>query len=303
MNITSTHVVDNITNKKTGNSFNITLPSYIDNVDNIYYDYIVVKPIGTECFIVADRPNIFRFYHTDKTNVFESVPFLTIHIPGLYITIQTLFLATLVRHNRCAIHDIIYPTNHNPHLTNEDRLHNMYTWFTKNPVAYTNDVCIFAISHILQKNTNITTDISIIPYPIKHIEYKSYQDKPNDNQVQYITTDINHIILSDDETTTNVSNIFTIYADIPPDIYRLYNDTNEYIGLAHIPDITTSIFMNNIFRKIKENSNLDLLEESDDEEEFENTAIDKFVYLQKNVRMKCIYNSMFDKWLPIKIIS
>jgi len=61
--------------------------------------------------------------------------------------------------------------------------------------------------------------------------------------------------------------------------------------------------MNNLFRKIKENSNLDLLEESDDEEEFENTAIDKFVYLQKKVRMKCIYNSMFNKWLPVKIVT
>ena len=37
--------------------------------------------------------------------------------------------------------------------------------------------------------------------------------------------------------------------------------------------------MNSLFRNIKENGNLDLLEESDDEEEFENIALDKFVYL------------------------
>ena len=38
--------------------------------------------------------------------------------------------------------------------------------------------------------------------------------------------------------------------------------------------------MNELFRNIKENSNLDLLEESDDEEEFENVNPDKYVYLE-----------------------
>ena len=40
--------------------------------------------------------------------------------------------------------------------------------------------------------------------------------------------------------------------------------------------------MNSLFRTIKENDNLDLLEESDDDEEFENIQIDKFVNLEKN---------------------
>ena len=34
-----------------------------------------------------------------------------------------------------------------------------------------------------------------------------------------------------------------------------------------IPDYKTSVFMNDLFRTIKENKNLDLLEESDDEED------------------------------------
>ena len=36
--------------------------------------------------------------------------------------------------------------------------------------------------------------------------------------------------------------------------------------------------MNSLFRTIKENENLDSLEESDDEEEFENSNVDKFVF-------------------------
>ena len=53
--------------------------------------------------------------------------------------------------------------------------------------------------------------------------------------------------------------------------------------------------MNKLFRKIKENDNLDALEESDDEEEFENEKVDRFVYLDKSYHMVCQYNYKFKK--------
>jgi hypothetical protein len=59
--------------------------------------------------------------------------------------------------------------------------------------------------------------------------------------------------------------------------------------------------MNKLFRKIKENDRLDALEESDDEEEFENENEDKFVYLDKTYNMICLYNYKFKKWYPIKV--
>jgi hypothetical protein len=59
--------------------------------------------------------------------------------------------------------------------------------------------------------------------------------------------------------------------------------------------------MNKLFRVIKENDNLDALEESDDEEEFQNENIDKFVYLDKSYKMICKYNHKFKKWTPIKL--
>ena len=58
--------------------------------------------------------------------------------------------------------------------------------------------------------------------------------------------------------------------------------------------------MNKLFRNIKENNNLDALEESDDEEEFENINIDKFVYLNKSILIECQYNFKFKMWIPIK---
>jgi hypothetical protein len=59
--------------------------------------------------------------------------------------------------------------------------------------------------------------------------------------------------------------------------------------------------MNKLFRKIKENTNLDALEESDDEEEFENDNEDKYVYLDRTYNMVCDYNYKFKKWTPIRI--
>ena len=59
--------------------------------------------------------------------------------------------------------------------------------------------------------------------------------------------------------------------------------------------------MNKLFRNIKENDNLDKLEESDDENEFENNSSDKFVYLNKNYNMVCSFCSKFKKWIPIKV--
>ena len=56
--------------------------------------------------------------------------------------------------------------------------------------------------------------------------------------------------------------------------------------------------MNSLFRKIKENKNLDLLEESDSEDEFENTSLEKYVDLNKSYIIECIYNKKLKKWIP-----
>ena len=99
--------------------------------------------------------------------------------------------------------------------------------------------------------------------------------------------------------------IFKIKPDIQNDIYQLYclDDNNKeiYYDTAFIPDFNTSVMMNKLFRKIKENDRLDALEESDDEEEFENENEDRFVYLNKTYNMVCLFNHKFKRWYPIKI--
>jgi hypothetical protein len=44
------------------------------------------------------------------------------------------------------------------------------------------------------------------------------------------------------------------------------------------------------------------LEESDDEEEFEDDRLDKYVYLNKEFRMKCQLNTKFKKWVPTSVV-
>uniref|UniRef100_A0A6C0JEB6 Uncharacterized protein n=1 Tax=viral metagenome TaxID=1070528 RepID=A0A6C0JEB6_9ZZZZ len=97
--------------------------------------------------------------------------------------------------------------------------------------------------------------------------------------------------------------IFRVKADIQNDIYHLYcleNNVEVFYNIAYIPDYKTSIMMNKLFRNIKENDNLDLLEESDDEEEFQNENIDRFVDMNKTLLMICKFNYKFKKWYPIK---
>ena len=100
--------------------------------------------------------------------------------------------------------------------------------------------------------------------------------------------------------------IFAVTADIQNDIYNLaYNQNGkiEYHNVAMIPDYKTSVMMNKLFRNIKENANLDSLEESDSEEEFENMDLDKFVDLEKCYHMICTYHTRFKKWTPISVVK
>ena len=112
----------------------------------------------------------------------------------------------------------------------------------------------------------------------------------------------------------NKHKIFIVSADIQNDIYHLTDpmdpvdiDSKQQLEpnvklIASVPDYKTSVMMNSLFRKIKENKSLDALEESDDEDEFENTNIDKFVDLSKKIKMKCIFNHKFKKWTPIECV-
>jgi len=114
--------------------------------------------------------------------------------------------------------------------------------------------------------------------------------------------------------SNDIYKVFYVKPDIQNDIYYLYHATDNMNtnsacfsmiskDIAHIPDYKTSVFMNKLFRNIKENHNLDSLEESDEEEEFENIQIDKFVDLSKILKMRCSFNYKFKKWVPMQVVN
>ena len=97
---------------------------------------------------------------------------------------------------------------------------------------------------------------------------------------------------------------FEIKADIQNDIYHLYafgkNAERIYCGIAYIPNCKVSTIMNSVFRKIKENQSLDALEESDDEDNFQDSRVDKYVNLRKVHAFECSYSVKFKKWIPVR---
>ncbi len=143
----------------------------------------------------------------------------------------------------------------------------------------------------------ITTDYLTIQNNIKTLPYNIYSiQHRNINSRFYLNEVINiHI----DEIKT-----FLIKPTINTDIYQMYylNDNKEEKHtMALINTYKLSVFMNSLFRNIRENDNLDLIEESDDEEDFENTNLDKNVCLENKYKFKCVYNKKYNLWTPLEI--
>lgn len=119
-----------------------------------------------------------------------------------------------------------------------------------------------------------------------------------------------------DEMLTNIQAVFIVRPNVQNDIYELFvkrastvarstaESTSAYVfhNFAHIPNYKTSVMMNALFRKIKENVRLDTMEESDNDDEFESTEPDKFVSLKTEYKMVCRLNKKFCRWVPISIV-
>lgn len=98
---------------------------------------------------------------------------------------------------------------------------------------------------------------------------------------------------------------FLVKADLQNDIYHLFaygsRKSMVYYGIMYIPDYKTSVMMNSIYRNIKENANLDAIEESDDEEDFQDISPEKYVDLNKIMSFDCKFHRKFKKWYPIVV--
>ena len=186
---------------------------------------------------------------------------------------------------------------------------------------YYNNFIIFKLPYLHQ-------NINIMSNKIKHNECGYMVDKvvfmlfKNYNKHLSLQVDIltklhhnnikestNNFHNPNNNVKNNVKNngIFYVKAQIDNDVYNLFclNTNNELIlyDIAAVPTYDTSVLLNKLFRNIKENANLDTLEESDDEEDFQNENIDRYVDINKKYKMLCEYNYKFKKWSPVKLVD
>jgi hypothetical protein len=174
-------------------------------------------------------------------------------------------------------------------LTKLDLLRNMFMYYI-NPKVYSKQSIVVGLPIYKTDLTEAQETCKSLPYKVYGIRHHLYNNVWSQGLV----------IVKE-----KAEGIFKVKANIQQDIYELYcyDDNEKPYGITLIPDYKTSVMMNSLFRNIKENRNLDLLEESDDEEEFENIREDKYVSLDKMYHMKCIYNSRFKKWQPVEVIK
>ena len=140
---------------------------------------------------------------------------------------------------------------------------------------------------------------------VKQVEVKQIDARVNNKVNDKVNNKVNDKV--NDRNIKQLSNaVFKITPDIQSDIYNLFvykDGKEEFYDFAFISDYETSVLMNKLFRNIKENNNLDALEESDDEDDFENNKIDKYVYLDRSAIMNCKFNYKFKKWMPISLAA
>lgn len=191
-------------------------------------------------------------------------------------------------------------------------------------ISYNKQFIVFGLPVMHKSFQELLKVVDSLHYSVSSIQYRYFDQSAS----QIYTTKYNKqttMIESTNKSNNNNNNnnksnnssqrtgakretIFNCKPDIQNDIYHLYTKINingeysDYLyDTAYIPDYKTSVFMNKLFRNIKENANLDALEESDDEEEFENDKPDKFVFLDRVYTMTCSYNYKFKRWVPCRV--
>lgn len=214
------------------------------------------------------------------------------------------------------VEDLYYylgkPCNNISYLTKLEKIKDIF----KNEISQTtlfNKFTIFGLPLILDDFQLFLREIQLLPYKVSEIKFRFF-DKLNAKKIlvmKYFKPGTKTNVNTNTNMNTNhkkhdfrKDSIFKITPDIEPDIYNLFvynNGVEEYYDIAFIPDYKTSVMMNQLFRNIKENNNLDAIEESDDEEEFEDNREDKYVYLERSFKMKCEYNNKFKRWVPISL--
>ena len=283
--------------------------SYTNKNIDTSSEYFILKPKGKKCFIwftyYEKEIMCILIYLNDNNilspnNIFYK---LDISFNNELCYNNTLIQCILINKKNTVyiVIDTIFNYNiYNSIISENSYLHNIKSKLKLYDVVIkqitNNDSCNFHIPIINDNIDKLYKKIHNLNYDLYCISiYSSTKFLGNyifNNQQSFINT---------------IRANFYIQPDCSMDIYRMYildnNNDKIFYDYLLIDSYKLSVFMNKIFRYIKENDNLDLLEESDSEEEFENICKNKFVNIDKSVIMQCVYNYKFKKWIPEKIIN
>jgi len=173
----------------------------------------------------------------------------------------------------------------------------MFTYYIKQ-VAYNKNFLLLGLPIINKDYYNILNIINKLPYKVYGVKLQNFHNNNGSG-----------ILLNKQNNQSQQEAYFNVKATTKEDIYELYcahnptfKQTKPY-AIALIQSYKISVMMNSLFRNIRENENLDLLEESEDEEDFENINENKYVDLEKTLLMKCVYVKKFRKWQPIELVK
>ena len=251
----------------------------------------------------------------------------------------TIFYGTLFHYSQSpffTIEDVFYCKGDDVSGNNWSRKFNILSNIFSNDIkqiSYNKNFIVFGLPLMARDTDELKTLIEDVQYKIYNVQFRSFNKTNNLDSI--LASGINSIVKTSGAAAPTPESkqeplvqaqaqaqaqaqkppptlppktlpkdiVFKVKPDIQNDIYHLYcmeNNKEIYYNIAYIPDYKTSVMMNKLFRNIKENDNLDLLEESDDEEEFQNENIDRFVDMNKSYLMICKFNHKFKKWYPIK---
>jgi len=289
-------------------------------------DVTVVIPQGKKCFAwIINGKCHFVFYNNTSQGTAQGtqvVPSLlrTIDLPNTNNFNNTVFYGTLFKESFFSIQDVLYYRGKVAYTQdrNFNSLIKLYSGalssFFEDAYKKTKEV-LFGLPIIYEGCVSV--NVNEVPYLVESVQYR-YFDKTLIHKLQlrnqgqgerkYVSKDSPQVNSNNNNNNNNNNvkrRVFKVIPDLQNDIYHLHDVNNmphvEKIT-AYIPDYKTSVFMNKLFRKIKENINLDALEESDSDEEFENDKVDKFVNLDIEKNMLCEFHPKFKKWVPVKVV-
>lgn len=304
------------------------IANYINNISNTKYfnvsnlpsnaDYYILKPKGRKSYLwftyykkdllclllfinnknLEDESNEFYKFNInyDNTLCYNNVLlvgtyFYKYYSKNAYANKTTNFNST---HHYFILENVV----------NYNVFNNVITNNTSNNLTFKLNICKNVLRYIVNSHYNVYLGIILDNYDtlfkiIYKLDYEIYCISCYNSNKYLGNFIITNNLLNNNEKNYGCN--FKVTACITQDIYNLFileNNKETFFDYALIDSYKTSVFMNSLFRKIKENKNLDLLEESDCEEEFENITLEKYVDLNKSYIIECIYNKKFKKWIP-----